>query len=822
MTTPEPRSVDLLFAVLGVQLGYLSADDALSCARELSQPGERRTLAAFLVERGILDRARAQVLERLAARATAEGSGDAAQTLELLPANVRKLAAQAEEVEVPRQPGRVDVVEEQAHRYFSAPRADAPPRELGRDDFSRIVSMHDTVLGRDVAWKQPLMKGRETDAQLISATRLIARLDHPAMVPIYEIGRASAGGTYVTSRQVSRDTLAAGLTRARNLEERLALLPSLLTVARCVARAHEANVVHRGLHAAQISLGRFGEVYVLGWGRPADAPPTAADFAADVHAMGAMLHEIITGLPPPVMGMVTVRGAPEDLLGVCRSALAGRITSAEQFEQELQAFLAGRRLGTFRYSPWQLVKRFAQRHAVFSLTALTALVVVIVVASSAVESFREERDRSRLFARRFLDDVAMRLRPQPGVEPLLEQVTGAALKHYQRTTDLQSAPRDERLRVARAMARLGGLSQSLGRGDEALRSLDFAASLARGLVDASPADADAQIVLAQVAAARASQPGLPTSDVLRWAEQAEQLSRAALDTRRDSLDARRAAATALVLSAQHQPEAVKAQAAFDAAVQLLEAPAPANSSRADELARRQALGSALVERASWRHGTTAAEASTLSARLSTLREGALDDVELQFAAARAAVLWAEAVEGTDVATQHAQAQAAVALAREVINRRPDRPGAPSLVVRGEVLAGRPREALEAALSFERQGLNEVLELASEAALFAGQWEQARTLAARSADAALPSQVLVRALASAWLERPSDAVIQARSLAPKFSAVRWPRARLAQELEAIAPGDGGGEAAVRRFAASWRDAGGEAALRELISTLEAQL
>lgn len=821
MSAAETRPTDLLFAVLGVQLGYLSADDALALARELSQPGERRTMGAFVVERGILDRARAQVLERLAARAVTEGAGDAAQTLELLPARVRSLAAQAEELEAPREKPRADVVAEQPHRYFAAPRADAPPRELGRGDFARVVAMHDTVLGRDVAWKQPLVKSAEGDARLIAATRLISRLDHPAVVPAYELGRAANGGVYVTSRQVSSDTLAAALTRARTLRERLATLPALLTVARCVSRAHESQVAHHQLHCGQVSLGRFGEVYVLGWGQLDDAAPSLADYAADVRALGAMLHEIVTGLPVPVMGMVTVRGAPEDLLGLCRSALAGRVTTAEQFERELQAFIAGRRLGSFQYSPWLLLKRFVQKHLGLTLMAVAAVIILVVVASSAVARFGEERDRARLFARRFLDDVALRLRPQPGVEPLLEQVTNAALRHYERTTDLQSAPRDERLRVARAMARLGALSQSLGRGDEAVRSLDFADTLAASLVDEAPGDADARIVLAQVAAARAARPGLANSEVLKFAESALAFSSAALQSRPDALDARRAAAAALQLSAQHQPDAEKARADFDAAIALLDITS-AEVSTVDELTRRQALGTALVERAVWHRVPSRAEAAALVSRLQGLREGALDDVELQLAAARAELAFAEATEGDDVDAQHEHARRAALLASEVANRRPDKAGAPALVVRAQLLADEPEAALESARLFERQGFTEVSELAAQAALFAGHFDDARTLAARPAQAAVPSQMLIRTLASAWLERPSDAVIQARALTPKFTSLAWPRARLAHALGRLAAGEGEGERAVRQFADTWRDGDGEAALRALVSTLETRL
>ncbi len=814
MTQPS----DMLLAVLGVQLGYLSADDVLAGARELAQPGESRTLAQFLVSRGMLDRARAQVLERLAARACTTAGGDAAQTLELLPSAVRKLAAQSQKPQERDvvEASRAALVDEQPHRYFSAPRADAPPRELGRGGLGRVVSMHDTVLGRDVAWKQAFVQSPESDEALMAQARLLAQLDHPSVVPIYELGRDSKGAVYATQRQVSGDTLAEALTRARGLEERLMLLSAVHSIARCVAMAHEVGVTHRRLSCRSISLGRFGEVYLLGWGPPEPEAEAPAARSADVKALGAILHEVVTGLPAPVMGAVQVRGAPDDLLGLCKSALGGSLASAEQFAHELKAFIDGRRLGSYRYSSWQLLKRSVRQHTLFSVMALSAIILVTVGASTAAARVREQRDRARLFARLFLDDVALRLQPQPGVEPLLEQVTNAALRQYQRTTDLQSAPREERLRVSRAMARLGVVSLSLSRLDEAQQSLDFADVLAQGLADASEADAQARVVLAQTAAARAAMPGSAEASSLVWAERAQRLADQALALEPDSPEARRAAASARLERAMREAEPARAQRDFDDAVQLLELPAKDPS---EERARRQALGAALVARASRRAKEgQPSNAQQVVERVAGLRERAPDDLELQLAAARAAVLWAEALEGSDVAAARTQAGAAAGLAREVVSRRPDRPDAAVLVVRATLLSGRAQEALAAARGFESRGISEVSPLVAEAALFAGDFELART----QVGGETPESVLIRALASAWLGRPSDAVIQVRVLKTVMSSVAWPPSRLVLGLEGLPAGAGRGEAAVRRFAVRWREVGGDAALAEFISALEAQL
>ncbi len=810
----QPR--DMLFAVLGVQLGYLSPEDVLASARDLAQPGEARSLSEFLVSRGILDRARAQVLERLTARASTSAGGNAAQTLELLPSAVRKLAnetgsAPSQAVASSTKSPGPAMVDEQAHRYFSAPRADAPPRVLGRGTFGRVLSMHDTVLGRDVAWKQAFESTPETDAALMAQARLLAKLDHPSVVPLYELGRDAKGAVYATLRQVSADTLAEALTRANGLEERLALLPAVQTIVRCVAMAHEAGVTHRRLSCRSISLGRFGEVYLLGWGPPEPEAERAEGVTADLKALGAILHEVVTGLPAPVMGAVHARGAPEDLLALCKEALSGRLTTAEQLAHELKSFIDGRRLGSYRYSSWQLLKRYVRQHTLFCVMVLSAVVLVMVGAATASAAVRAERDRARLFARRFLDDVALRLRAQPGVEPLLEQVTTAALRHYQRTTDLQRAPREERLRVSRAMARLGAVSLSLSRFDEARQSLDFADVLAQGLADASVSDAQARVVLAQTAAARATLPGLSDEASSRWAALARSLADEALALEPEAVEARRAAASARLQSAMRQPDASLALKDFDEAVQLLELAA---RDPAEELARRQALGAALVERAG-RKPKNAVEARQLVARLGVLRERAPDDVELQFDGARAGLLLAETLESRELENSKKAATAAALLAHEVVSRRPDRADAAALFVRATLRSGHAQEALAAARGFDSRGVAGMAPLIAQAALFVGDFELARTQAVEPG----PEGVLIRALASAWLDRPSDAVIQARVLKGKLP---WPASRLEGGLINVPAGQGKGELAVRTFAERWNEVGGEAALAEFIAMLETLL
>lgn len=692
---PGPASDDLLLAVVGVQLGYFSADEVLISARELAKPGESRSLKDLLLSRGVLDGVCVEALERVTATASAASGSDVQSALERLASGARKWAAQGPLDQSLEE--RQKLVQEQPHRYRAAPRSGGEaPRELGRSASGRVVSMYDAVLGREVAWKQSLTASPQSDEALMAQARLLAQLEHVAVAPLYELGRDSKGAVYSAQRKVEGQTLAQALASARGPGNRLRLLPALHTVTMCVARAHHRGVTHRRLSCESVHLGRFGEVYLLGWEPPEQsmAPEAVAQAKADdLKALGAMLHQLVTGLPPSAAGAAKGKAAPEELRGLCTGVERGSIASVEQLAQELKAFLDGRRLLSYRYSAWMLIRRHAQRYTWFWLMLLGALGLVTAGASTASARVRAERDGARLFARSFLDDVALRLLPRPGVEPLLEQVTTAALKHYQRTTDLQGAPREERLRVARAMARLGRISASLSRFDEARHSLDLAASLAGTGVSELALDGQTLVLQAQMALTQASFPELDSASAQEWIERARRAADQAVGLLPQSAEARRAAALARMQRAARQMSAPSTDADLDEAVKLLEGA----SSLSDEPGLRTELGAALVSRQAQRLARVresggkarleeVEECRRVVEKLGQLRELSPDDLQLKAEAARGKLLLAEGLlEGMDVDGGTAEAQAAAQLARDILNRRPDQPAATELLRRAEAL-----------------------------------------------------------------------------------------------------------------------------------------
>lgn len=216
----------------------------------------------------------------------------------------------------------------------------------------RVWLAHDPRLGRDVALKELLPERAnrpETWARFLKEAQVTGQLEHPGIVPIYEVGeRADDREPFYTMRFVRGRTLAEaaaayharlGRNEAKPSELR-ELIVAFVGVCNAVAYAHSRGVLHRDLKPQNVVLGDFGEVIVLDWGlarlmgqtgpdddaagpqvesaagveatvqgrvlgTPAYMAPEQADGrpdlfgpATDVYGLGAILYDILTGRAP--------------------------------------------------------------------------------------------------------------------------------------------------------------------------------------------------------------------------------------------------------------------------------------------------------------------------------------------------------------------------------------------------------------------------------------------------------------------------------------------------------------------------------------------
>jgi serine/threonine protein kinase/Flp pilus assembly protein TadD len=148
--------------------------------------------------------------------------------------------------------------------------------EIARGGMGSILKAEDCKLGRTIAVKIMLSEidaDEDQKQRFINEAYVLARLEHPNVVPIHDIGRDSEGQLYYTMKPVKGRTLQAIINDLRN-EAPEALkhytLSHLLTIFRKVcdamAFAHSQDIIHRDLKPENIMVGEFGEVLVMDWG----------------------------------------------------------------------------------------------------------------------------------------------------------------------------------------------------------------------------------------------------------------------------------------------------------------------------------------------------------------------------------------------------------------------------------------------------------------------------------------------------------------------------------------------------------------------------
>jgi serine/threonine protein kinase len=147
---------------------------------------------------------------------------------------------------------------------------------LGTGGKAKLVSCKDTNLGRRVVLKmlRPELSDDEVELRrLIREARITAQLQHPATVPLYELGQNEEGEWFFAMKKIEGHTLfeiIVGLARRETAMEKefnLSRLLSILTqVGDALGYAHVRGVIHRDVKPENIIVGMFGEVTIIDWG----------------------------------------------------------------------------------------------------------------------------------------------------------------------------------------------------------------------------------------------------------------------------------------------------------------------------------------------------------------------------------------------------------------------------------------------------------------------------------------------------------------------------------------------------------------------------
>ncbi len=135
-------------------------------------------------------------------------------------------------------------------------------KELGRGGMGTVYLAEDTELNRHVAIKvlnTPEVTG-DLRNRMIREAQIIARLEHPGIVPVHDVGTLPDGRIYYAMKFVRGSRLDEYAAQGASLRDRLRKFQA---VCDAVAFAHAHGVIHRDLKPQNIMIGSFGEVLVL-------------------------------------------------------------------------------------------------------------------------------------------------------------------------------------------------------------------------------------------------------------------------------------------------------------------------------------------------------------------------------------------------------------------------------------------------------------------------------------------------------------------------------------------------------------------------------
>ena len=177
---------------------------------------------------------------------------------------------------------------------------------LGHGGMGSVWLAEDSILQRPVALKVLAAENSAGDlaARLMREAIVLARLEHPGIIPVHDAGTLADGRTFYCMKHVEGQTLdryAAGLS----LSERLRLFQR---IAEPLAFAHSRGIIHRDLKPANIMIGPFGEVLIMDWGLAKVMASVSGDASADqvsaaieesLSAKQVSGHEFTRAVPDP-------------------------------------------------------------------------------------------------------------------------------------------------------------------------------------------------------------------------------------------------------------------------------------------------------------------------------------------------------------------------------------------------------------------------------------------------------------------------------------------------------------------------------------------
>jgi hypothetical protein len=301
---------------------------------------------------------------------------------------------------------------------------------------SRVYRAFDADLAREVALK--VLNGHDAES-FIAEARITAGMQHPNVLPVYELDEGTRGELYFSMRRIDGRSLGDALgDDGRERDQRFvgsngvnAVTNVFIDVCQALAYAHHRGIVHQDVKPDNIMLGAFGEVLLVDWGSaarlddprsrlygtplymsPEQARRDRAIPASDIFCVGASLFHALIGRPPTSADSLEElterrcagsfdaptpaerRKAPAPLLHIALKAMApaiaDRYADAAAMLADLQAYQAGLSVAAYPEPPWQRLWRWYRRNrrACWAVAAATLALSVLIAALAAERAKR--------------------------------------------------------------------------------------------------------------------------------------------------------------------------------------------------------------------------------------------------------------------------------------------------------------------------------------------------------------------------------------------------------------------------------------------------
>ena len=304
-------------------------------------------------------------------------------------------------------------------------------QEIGRGGMGVVYKAHDPELERTVALKVLLAPEKFLD-RFAREAKATASLRHPNIVSVYDIGRTGQQHFFTMDFIDGISLKKLYQLAPLSIEQIVAVLSK---VARAVDYANEQGIIHRDLKPSNIMIDGNKQPKVMDFGlakmekaskrlsqtgmmigtleymspEQAQGNPRHIDKRSDVYGLGAILYELLTGIPPftgnssyeviykiankkPAPPRQTNRNIPKDLETICLKALAknmqARYQSAKEFAEDLERFARSEPIRGCRQTPWSSIAVLAKRHRHW-LAAMVIVLVVLGISYKWVDSKRQ-------------------------------------------------------------------------------------------------------------------------------------------------------------------------------------------------------------------------------------------------------------------------------------------------------------------------------------------------------------------------------------------------------------------------------------------------